>query len=47
LDHKADVNAKDDKGETPLALLKYRGGGRVIERRKDIGDLLRKYGAKE
>jgi len=47
LDHKADVNAKDDKGETPLALLKYRGGGRVIERQKDIGDLLRKYGAKE
>ena len=47
LDHKADVNAKDDKGETPLSLLKYQGGGRVIERRKDIGDLLRKYGAKE
>ena len=47
LDHKADVNAKDDKGKTPLSLLKYHGGGRVIERRKDIGDLLRKYGAKE
>jgi ankyrin repeat protein len=47
LDHKADVNAKDDKGETPLSLLKYHGGGRVIERRKDIGDLLRKYGAKD
>ena len=47
LDHKADVNVKDDKGETPLSFLKYHGGGRVIERRKDIGDLLRKYGAKE
>jgi len=47
LDHKADVNAKNDKGQTPLSLLKYRGGGRVYDRRKDIADLLRKYGAKE
>jgi ankyrin repeat protein len=47
LDHKADVNAKDDKGQTPLSLLKSHNRGRIIERRKDIGDLLRKYGAKE
>lgn len=47
LDHKAEVNATDDKGETPLALLQWRNRGRVIERRKDIGGLLRQYGAKE
>lgn len=47
LDHKADVNAKDDKGQSPLLLLKWHNRGRVIERRKDIADLLRKYGAKE
>ena len=47
LDHKADVNAKDTKGRTPLSLLKQPHRGRVLERRKDIGDLLRKYGAKE
>lgn len=47
LDHKADVNAKDDKGERPLSLLQWRNRGRVIERRKDIGDLLRRYGAKD
>jgi ankyrin repeat protein len=47
MDHKADVNAKNDKGKTPLSLLKWHNRGRTIERRKDIGDLLRKYGAKE
>ncbi len=43
----AAVNAKDDKGVTPLSLTKYRNRGREVERRKDIADLLRKYGAKE
>jgi len=43
----ADVNAKDDKGVTPLSLTKIRNRGREIEKRKDIADLLRKYGAKE
>jgi len=47
IDHKADVNAKDDKGETPLSRLRWRNRGRVIERQKDIADLLRKAGAKE
>jgi ankyrin repeat protein len=47
LDHKADVNAKNDKGQTPLSLLKWHNRGRTIERRKDIGDLLRSHGAKE
>jgi len=47
LDHKADVTAKNDKGKTPLSLLKWNNRGRTIERRKDIADLLRKYGAKE
>lgn len=47
LDHRAEVNAKDDKGQTALSLLKWHNRGRVIERRKDIGDLLRKHGAKE
>lgn len=47
LDHKADVNDKNEKGQTPLSLLMWHNRGRVIERRKDIGDLLRKYGAKE
>jgi ankyrin repeat protein len=43
----ADVNAKDDKGVTPLSLTKIRNRGREVEKRKDIADLLRKYGAKE
>jgi ankyrin repeat protein len=47
LDHNADVNAKDAKNETPLSLLQWHNRGRTIERRKDIGDLLRKNGAKE
>ena len=47
LDHKADVNAKDDKGQTPVSILKWQNRGRTIEKRKDIGDLLRKYGAKD
>jgi len=47
LDHKADINAKDQNGKTPLSLLKSHSGGRTFERRKDIGDLMRKYGAKE
>ncbi|HZI30982.1 MAG TPA: ankyrin repeat domain-containing protein, partial [Candidatus Binatia bacterium] len=47
LDHNAEVNAKDNKGETPLAMLQWRNRGRTIEHRKDIGDLLRKHGAKQ
>jgi uncharacterized protein len=47
LDHKVDVNAKNDKGQTPLSLLKWKNRGRTIERRKDIGDLLRSHGATE
>ena len=43
----ADVNAKDNKGVTPLSLTKFRNRGREVEKRKDIADLLRKYGAKE
>jgi len=43
----ADANAKDNKGVTPLSLTKIRNRGREIEKRKDIADLLRKYGAKE
>jgi ankyrin repeat protein len=45
LDHKVDVNARNDKGQTPLSLLKWQNRGRTIERRKDIGDLLRSHGA--
>lgn len=33
--------------QTLLSLLKWHNRGRDLERRKDIGDLLRKYGAKE
>jgi ankyrin repeat protein len=47
LKNSANVNVKDNKGQTPLSLLKSRRRGRVVEKRKDIGDLLRKYGAKE
>jgi ankyrin repeat protein len=47
LDHKADVNAVNGNGKTPLSLLKWKNRGREIEKRKDIADLLRKYGAKE
>ena len=47
LKHGADVNARDNKGVTPLSLTKYRNRGREIEKRKDVADLLRKYGAKE
>lgn len=47
LDHNVDVNAKSDNGQTPLSLLKWKNRGRTIERRKDIGDLLRTHGAKE
>jgi ankyrin repeat protein len=43
----ADVNARDNKGVTPLSLTKFRNRGREIEKRKDVADLLRKYGAKE
>jgi len=43
----ADVNAKDNKGTTPLSLTKFRNRGREVEKRKDIADLLRKFGAKE
>ena len=43
----AAVNAKDNKGVTPLSLTKFRNRGREAEKRKDIADLLRKYGAKE
>ena len=43
----ANPNAKDDNGETPLSLLMRHNRGREIERRKEIGDLLREYGAKE
>ena len=43
----ADVNGKDNKGVTPLSLTKIRNRGREIEKRKDIADLLRKYGAKD
>jgi ankyrin repeat protein len=42
----ADVNAKDNKGVTPLSLTKIRNRGREIEKRKDIANLLRSYGAK-
>lgn len=47
LKHGADVNARDNKGVTPLSLTKIRNRGREVEKRKDIADLLRKYGAKE
>ncbi len=47
LDHKVDVNAQNDKGQTPLSLLKWKNRGKTIERRKDIGDLLRSRGATE
>jgi ankyrin repeat protein len=47
LDHNVDVNARNDKGQTPLSLLKWKNRGRTIERRKDIGDLLRGHGATE
>ena len=47
LKHGADVNAKDNKGVTPLSLTKFRNRGREVEKRKDIADLLRKYGAKD
>lgn len=47
LGHKVDVNARNDKGQTPLSLLKWKNHGRTIERRKDIGDLLRSHGAME
>jgi ankyrin repeat protein len=47
LDHKVDVNAKNDKGQPPLSFLKWKNRGRTIERRKDIGDLLRSHGATE
>jgi len=47
LDHKVEVNAKNDKGQTALSLLKWRNRGRTIERRKDVGDLLRSHGATE
>jgi ankyrin repeat protein len=47
LGHKVDVNARNDKGQTPLSLLKWKNRGRTIERRKDIGDLLRRHGATE
>lgn len=43
----ADVNARDDKGATPLSFTKIRNQSREIEKRKDIADLLKKYGAKE
>ena len=42
----ADVNARDNKGATALSLTKFRNRGREIEKRKDVADLLRKYGAK-
>lgn len=47
LSHKVEVNVRNDKGETPLSLLKWRNRGRTFERRKDIGDLLRSHGARE
>jgi ankyrin repeat protein len=47
LSHKVDVNARNNIGQTPLSLLKWKNRGRTIERRKDIGDLLRSYGATE
>lgn len=47
LAHNVDVNARNDKGQTPLSLLKWKNRGRTIERRKDIGDLLRSHGATE
>ncbi len=47
LGHKVDVNARNDKGQTPLTLLKWKNRGRTVERRKDIGDLLRSHGATE
>jgi serine/threonine-protein phosphatase 6 regulatory ankyrin repeat subunit A/serine/threonine-protein phosphatase 6 regulatory ankyrin repeat subunit B len=43
----AQVNARDNKGVTPLSLTKSRNRGHVVERRKEIADLLRRYGAKE
>jgi ankyrin repeat protein len=43
----ADPNAKADNGETPLSSLIRHNRGREVEKRKDIEDLLRKYGAKE
>jgi len=43
----AEVNAKDNKGVTPLSLTKVRNRGRVLEKRKDVADVLRKYGAKD
>lgn len=47
LGHKVDVNARNNRGQTPLSLLKWKNRGRIIERRKDIGDLLRSHGATE
>jgi ankyrin repeat protein len=44
LKHGADVNARDNRGKTPFSLLHGRRG-RVL--RKDVADLLQKYGARE
>ncbi|MEI8289074.1 MAG: ankyrin repeat domain-containing protein [Verrucomicrobiota bacterium] len=41
----AEVNARDNKGVTPLSLTKYRNRGREVQKRKDLAELLRKYGA--
>jgi len=43
----AEVNARDNKGVTPLSLTKFRNRGREVEKRKDIANLLRKFGAKD
>jgi len=44
LKHGADVNARDNRGKTPFSLLHGRRG-RVS--RKDVADVLQKYGARE
>ena len=44
LKHGADVNARDNRGKTPFSLLHGRRG-RIL--RKDVADLLQKYGARE
>jgi len=44
LKHGADVNPRDKNGKTPLGQISSRQG-RVM--RKDIADLLQKYGARE